>query len=97
MAKPGRKKKVTIEPEQTIKNQGDEITPENGQDCTEIECTLPQKDLFRIDEVAVYFDVSEQAIRLWIQHGHLRAEKHRGILRVPRESIVRCRFNAQVV
>lgn len=53
---------------------------------------LPAKELFRIDEVATYFCVSERCIRLWIQHGHLVSEKIMGILRVTRASIIACRF-----
>lgn len=53
---------------------------------------LPDKSLFRIDEVASYFDVSERTIRLWIEHGHLQKEKIVGTIRVSRRSILRCRF-----
>jgi excisionase family DNA binding protein len=53
---------------------------------------LPKKDLLRIDEVASYFSVEDQTIRLWIAHGHLIAEKHRGTLRVRRQSVVECRM-----
>lgn len=54
--------------------------------------SLPRKDLLRIDEVADYFSVEDQTIRLWIAHGHLIAEKHRGTLRVRRQSVVDCRM-----
>jgi hypothetical protein len=53
---------------------------------------LPQKSLFRIDEVAAYFGVTERCIRLWIQHKHLTKEKIHGCARIPRESILKCRF-----
>lgn len=53
---------------------------------------LPKKDLLRIDEVSAYFSVEDQTIRLWIAHGHLIAEKHRGTLRVRRQSVVECRM-----
>ena len=53
---------------------------------------LPQKSNFRVDEVARYFDVTEACIRIWIDHGILQKVKIRGILRVPRESIIHCRF-----
>lgn len=53
---------------------------------------LPQKALFRIDEVAGYFDVTERTIRLWIEHGHLEAERIVGSVRVTRKSILACRF-----
>lgn len=53
---------------------------------------LPNKDLFRVDEVADYFGVTERTIRLWIEHKHLDAEKVVGIVRIARESILKCRF-----
>ena len=53
---------------------------------------LPEKDLFRVDEVADYFGVDERTIRLWIEHGHLVLEKIVGVVRIPRESIIKCRF-----
>jgi len=53
---------------------------------------LPNKSLFRIDEVATYFGVATSTIYLWIEHGILTAEKYRGTIRVPRESIVHCRL-----
>ena len=55
--------------------------------------TLPEKDLFRIEEVADYFSVSVRTIYLWIEHRHLKTEKIHGIARIPRESILQCRFN----
>ena len=58
--------------------------------------SLPNKSLFRIDEVANYFSVSERTIWLWIEHGHLVSEKIIGITRVPRESILHCRFKARL-
>ncbi len=54
--------------------------------------TLPAKDLFRVDEVATYFDVTERTIRLWIEHGHLTAEKIVGTIRIPREAVLNCRI-----
>ena len=67
------------------KPQIDEIEPENDHG-------LPKKALFRVDEVACYFGVTERCVRLWIEHGHLRAEKIVGSVRVSRESILHCRF-----
>jgi len=55
---------------------------------------LPQKDLFRVDEVAIYFGVSRSVIYLWIDHGHLNAEKLNGTLRIPRESILKFRIKS---
>lgn len=59
---------------------------------------LPMKSLFRIDEVARYFDVSERCIRLWIEHGILTAEQYcgNGVIRVTRDSILTCRFRSRI-
>ena len=51
---------------------------------------LPVKPLLRVDEVAIYFDVTERTIRLWIEHGHLEAKKIVGTIRIPRESVEKC-------
>ena len=55
--------------------------------------TLPNKDLFRVEEVADYFSVSTRTIYLWVANGHLTVEKILGISRIPRDSILKCRFN----
>jgi len=64
---------------------------------TEHDKYLPKKDVFRIDEVATYFDVSERIIRLWIDHGLLTREQYvkKGMIRVTRESIVRFRLKGR--
>jgi excisionase family DNA binding protein len=51
---------------------------------------LPSKPLWRVDEVATYFDVTERTIRLWIEHGHLEADKIVGTIRITRESVKKC-------
>ena len=53
---------------------------------------LPKKELLRVEDVATYFDVSRSTIYLWIDHGILEAEKYRGIIRVPRDSVEKCRM-----
>ena len=53
---------------------------------------LIRKSLFRIDEVAAYFGVTDRCIRLWIEHGHLEKEMIVGSIRISRDSILRCRF-----
>ena len=58
---------------------------------------LPNKSLFRIDEVADYFSVNASSIRRWIDHGILEKEKIVGVVRIPRESILQCRFRKVVV
>lgn len=57
---------------------------------------LPKKDLLRVDEVARYFQVTNQTVRLWISRGHLQAERMVGVLRISRESIARCRSQNRV-
>ena len=54
---------------------------------------LPEKDLLRVDEVADYFGVARSTVYLWIEHGILEAEKYRGVIRIPRESVKNCRMN----
>lgn len=61
-------------------------------DCKYDDPLLPKKSLFRVDEVAKYFNVSESCIRLWIQHDILEKVKTRGVVNIPRESILKCRF-----
>lgn len=53
---------------------------------------LPDKKLLRVEEVAEYFDVARSTIYLWIDHGILSAEKYRGVIRIPRESVEHCRL-----
>jgi excisionase family DNA binding protein len=48
---------------------------------------LPTKNLLRVSECAQYFGVHERTIRLWIDHGHLIAEKPVGTVFISRESI----------
>lgn len=57
---------------------------------------LPNKPLLRVEEAATYFDVSRSTIYLWIDHGILIAEKYRGVIRIPKESIINCRIMAKL-
>ena len=57
---------------------------------------LPNKSLFRVDEVADYFGYSRSTIYLWIDHGILQAERYGGTFRVSRESILKCRFKSSI-
>ena len=57
---------------------------------------LPQKDLFRIDEVAKYFGVSDRCIRMWIDHHHFEIEKLSGTVRITRQSILNFRLKSKV-
>ncbi len=64
---------------------------------------LPQKSLFRVEEAAQYFGVAKSTIYLWIDHGILEAEKYKidrsrpggAMIRIPRVSLLGCRFNAK--
>jgi len=64
---------------------------------------LPKKSLFRVEEAASYFGVARSTIYLWIDHGILQAEKYKlnemrpggGMIRIPRASLLGCRFNAK--
>jgi excisionase family DNA binding protein len=53
---------------------------------------LPDKELLRVDEVAAYFSVTESTIRRWIDHDILMAKKMVGVVRIPRDSVINCRF-----
>lgn len=57
---------------------------------------LSQKSLFRVDEVADYFNIAKSTVYLWIDHGILSAEKYNGTIRIPRESILSCRFKNKI-
>lgn len=58
---------------------------------------LPKKDLFRVDEVATYFNVGESTIRLWIENGFFITEKLGGCVRIPRTSIIKFRLAGRVM
>jgi len=49
---------------------------------------LANKDLFRVDEVAEYFGVTQRTIRYWIEKKYLCADKIIGIVRIPKKSIL---------
>jgi excisionase family DNA binding protein len=54
---------------------------------------LPNKRLFRVSEVAAYFEVTDRTVYLWIQHGHLETEMTpHGQWRITKESLDKCRF-----
>jgi len=75
----------------------EETQPESPEpEAIKIECGLPKKDLFRVDEVARYFNVTDRTIRLWIEHGLLVAEKYKHQLRIPRREIINFRLASRV-
>lgn len=49
---------------------------------------LPDKQHFRIEEVAVYWDVSVRAIYTWIQHNKVKKVKIGGATRITREQVL---------
>lgn len=80
-----RKRKI---PAETVKSEAKKEEVVDKVDAA----FLPNKDLFRIDEAAAYFSVTDRTIRLWIEHGHLQSEKIIGSIRISRSSILKCRF-----
>jgi excisionase family DNA binding protein len=52
--------------------------------------TLPDKELFRVDEVAEYFTVTVKTVYRWIDKGALISIKIGGIVRISREAILNC-------
>ena len=54
---------------------------------------LPQKSLFRIDEVAKFFDVTNQCIYVWVGKGYLKKKGNR----ITREAILRCKYRKFIV
>ena len=106
MAKRGPKPKK-IDPEviekeekqaEIIENKAENIEngPTEEENQVSNDMNLPDK-LFRIDEVARYFNVAEGTIRLWLEHGHLQKEKVVGSIRISRESILRVRQSKLIV
>lgn len=59
------------------------------------------KTLLRVSEVAMYFNVTERTVYLWIENGHLETEMTPGgQLRITKDSVDNCRFanrNNQII
>jgi excisionase family DNA binding protein len=66
-------------------------TPFNTSDLA-----LPDKPLYRVDEVADHFNVTTRTVYLWIDHGLLEAEKYNRMIRIPRESVVNFRLRSKL-
>lgn len=51
---------------------------------------LPNKELLRVDEVAVYFQLTVKTIYKWIDEGKLEAIQIEGsrVLRIPRKNVL---------
>ncbi len=88
--KKGRPRKQTTDKKASEKTEKVDISTFEEGMIEEDQSTLPKKDLFRIDEVATYFSVTERTVRLWIDHGHLIVVKKAGTIRIPRASILDC-------
>jgi excisionase family DNA binding protein len=50
-----------------------------------------KKSLYRVDEVAEYFNVNRSTIYRWIDNGVLKSEKYVKTIRISRESIEQLR------
>jgi len=50
-----------------------------------------KKSLYRVDEVAEYFNVNRSTVYRWIDNGVLKSEKYVKTIRIPRESIEQLR------
>lgn len=56
---------------------------------------LPAKQLLRVNELAIYWDVSERVVRFWIAKGklpHVRIGSENGPIRIPRTAAVEFTF-----
>jgi excisionase family DNA binding protein len=51
--------------------------------------SLPDKDLFRVGEVAQHWRVTERTIRRWVRGGRLCAILLNKSVRIPREAVTR--------
>lgn len=53
--------------------------------------TLPDKELLRVGEVAVYLGFHERTIRTWIKQGKLKARRVAGHgIKIPHEEVMKC-------
>jgi len=50
-----------------------------------------KKSLYRVDEVAEYFNVNRSTVYRWIDNGVLKSEKYVKTIRISRESIEQLR------
>ena len=51
--------------------------------------TLPNKELLRPDEVAVYLSVTRKTVYQWIDTGKMEAVKISRLIRIPRSSVLK--------
>ena len=75
-----------------------EIQPEKPAAIEQLEdlSGLPDRDLLRVYEVAMYLSKAESTIRLWIDHGYFITEKFRGSLWVTKQSVIDFRLKNRV-
>mgnify|MGYP001768270311 CR=1 FL=1 len=57
---------------------------------------LPDKELLRVEEVSEYLNISKSTVYLYIDHGHLEAEKLGGCIRILRESVINFRLASKL-
>ncbi len=99
MAKRGPKPKVKdnaeeyvvetqeIEEKTDVKPEVEEIKPKKDR-FAELR-GLPNRDFYRFSEIAQYLVMSEKTVRDYIAHGHLEKVRHRGMMWIPRYSIIK--------
>lgn len=62
-----------------------------------IELDLPDKRMFRIPEVAKYFNVNDRTIRMWMKDRKIKYEKIGGSIRISRQAILDFRLKGSYV
>lgn len=70
-----------------------DVVPDETEKKTLDDPLLPNKSLLRKDEVARYFQISDQTVYLWGVHGILEEVRVGGVIRYSRDSVLECRFN----
>ena len=58
-----------------------------------IELDLPDKRMFRIPEVAKYFNVNDRTIRTWMKDKRIKYEKIGGSIRISRQAILELAYD----
>ena len=49
---------------------------------------LPDRDVYRFSEIAQYLIVCEKTVRDYVTQGYLKKVKHKGVVWIPRSSII---------
>ena len=84
-------------PKKIIKNneEPEPITETEEPEAPEVLDSPPEQELFSIEEAADYMAVNPETIRLWLDHGHLRAKPGIGLRKIPLESMINCRIKGR--